>query len=285
VYNMLTEVAFSNGSQIIAASHSEVVLQEAAERDVVMAFVGKPHRIDTRTRRSQVKKALESIRMSDYYLAEQKGWMLYLEGSTDLAILRRIAERLDHPAKAILHGSVPVMYLGSNKPQEARDHFQGLREAKPDLVGFALFDKLDKELHVGSQLTERMWQQREIENYLVTPESLKAFVQLGLRGDDLIERAESVNRLEVLNTCLDEIVNALRLTNKPDPWGADIKVTDEFLDPLFKLYYERLSIPQQTFKRDYHGLADVVPVSELPQEVSSVLDDLLAVASRAVPAS
>jgi hypothetical protein len=285
VYNILTEVAFSNGSQIIAASHSEVVLQEAAERDVVMAFVGKPHRIDTRTRRSQVKKALESIRMSDYYLAEQKGWMLYLEGSTDLAILRRLAERLDHPAKVVLHGSVPVMYLGSNKPQEARDHFQGLREAKPDLVGFALFDKLDKELHSGSQLTERMWLQREIENYLVTPESLKAFVQLGLRSDDLIEQAEGVNRLEVLGTCVNEIVNALKLTNKPDPWGADIKVTDEFLDPLFKLYYERLGIPQQTFKRDYHGLADVVPVAGLPSEVTSVLNDLLAVASKAVPAS
>jgi AAA domain, putative AbiEii toxin, Type IV TA system/AAA ATPase domain len=285
VYNILTEVAFSNGSQIIAASHSEVVLQEAAERDVVVAFVGKPHRIDTRTRRSQVKKALESIRMSDYYLAEQKGWMLYLEGSTDLAILRRLAERLDHPARAFLHGSVPVMYLGSNKPQEARDHFQGLREAKPDLVGFALFDKLDKELHSGSQLTERMWQQREIENYLVTPESLKAFVQLGLRSDDLIEQAEGVNRLEVLDACVNEIVNALKLTNKPDPWGSDIKVTDEFLDPLFKLYYERLGIPQQTFKRDYHGLADVVPVAGLPSEVSSVLNDLLSVASKAVPAS
>jgi predicted ATPase len=284
VYNILTEVAFSNGSQIIAASHSEVVLQEAAERDVVVAFVGKPHRIDTRTRRSQVKKALESIRMSDYYLAEQKGWMIYLEGSTDLAILRRLAERLDHPAKEILHGSVPVMYLGSNKPQEARDHFQGLREAKPDLVGFALFDKLDKELHSGSQLTERMWLQREIENYLVTPESLKAFVQLGLKSDDLIEQAEGVNRLEVLNACVNEIVNALRLTNKPDPWGSDIKVTDEFLDPLFKLYYERLGIPQQTFKRDYHGLADVVPVAGLPSEVTSVLNDLLSVASKAVPA-
>ena len=151
-------------------------------------------------------------------------------------------------------------------------------------MGFALFDKLDKELHSSSQLTERMWQQREIENYLVTPESLKAFVLLGLRNDDLIEQAEGVQRLEVLNTCIDEIVNALKLTNKPDPWGAEIKVTDEFLDPLFKLYYERLGIPQQTFKRDYHGLADVAPVAGLSSEVASVLNDLLSVASKAVPA-
>ena len=283
VYNLLTDIAAEQRSQIIAASHSEIVLQEAAERDVVIAFVGQPHRIDTRSR-GQVKKALESIRMADYYLAEQKGWLLYLEGSTDLAILRSLAARTKHPAASLLHDSVPVIYLGSNQPQEARDHFHGLREAKPDLVGFALFDRLDKELHTGSQLGERMWSRREIENYLVTPASLRAYVQIGLRSDDLIEEAERKNRLAILETCVAELVNALRLTNKPDPYGPDIKVTDEFLDPLFKLFYERLGTPQRTFKRDYHGLADAIPVGEIAPEVGAVLDSILEVAHRAKPA-
>jgi ABC-type lipoprotein export system ATPase subunit len=283
VYNLLTDIAAQQRSQIIAASHSEIVLQEAAERDVVMAFVGKPHRIDTRSR-SQVKKALESIRMADYYLAEHKGWMLYLEGSTDLAILRSLAARLKHPAAPILHDSVPVIPLGSNQPQDTRQHFQGLREAKPDLVGFALFDRLDKELQAGSQLTERTWSRREIENYLVTPDSLRAFVQMGLRDDDLIEAAERKNRLAILETCVGELVNALRLTNKPDPWGPDIKVTDDFLDPLFKLFYERLGTPQRIYKRDYHGLAEAIPVEEIAPEVALVLDGVLETANRAKPA-
>ena len=283
VYNLLTDIAAQQGSQIIAASHSEIVLQEAAERDVVMAFVGKPHRIDIRSR-SQVKKALESIRMADYYLAEQKGWILYLEGSTDLAILRSLAARTQHPAAALLHDSVPFIPIGTNKPQDARNHYNGLREAKPDLVGYALFDRLDKELQTGSQLTECMWTRREIENYLVTPASLRAFVQMGLRNDDLIEEAERKNRLAILETCIGELVNALRLTNKPDPWGSDIKVTDDFLDPLFKLFYEQLGTPQRTFKRDYHGLAEVIPVNEIASEVSTVLDAILEVANRAKPA-
>lgn len=283
VYNLITEVASANGSQIIAASHSEVVLQEAAERDVVVAFVGTPHRIDTRSR-GQVKKALESISMADYYLAEQKGWMLYLEGSTDLVILRRLAERLNHAAGAVLHDSVPVHYLGNNKPQEARDHFHGLREAKSDLVGFALFDRLDRELHTGSQLAERMWSRREIENYLVTPASLRTFFVQDLRQDDLIEQAERAHRLETLDSALVQLIEALRLTTEHDPWGPDIKVTDEFLDRLFKLYYERLGTPQQIFKRDYHGLADAIPVDEIDPEVVSVLDALLAVARKAAPA-
>ncbi len=282
VYNLLTDIAAQQRSQIIAASHSEIVLQEAAERDVVIAFVGKPHRVDARSR-SQVKKALESIRMADYYLAEQKGWMLYLEGSTDLVILRSLAARTQHPAASLLHDSVPVIHLGSNQPQEARQHYLGLREAKPDLVGLALFDRLEKELQTGSQLIERMWSRREIENYLVTPASLRAFIQIGLRSDDLIEQAERKNRLAILETCVGELVNALRLTNKPDPWGPDIKVTDDFLDPLFKLFYERLGTPQRTFKRDYHGLADVIPVKEIASEVSQVLDAILETANRAKP--
>ncbi len=283
VYNLVTDIAATHGSQIVAASHSEIVLQEAAERDVVIAFVGKPHRIDTRSRH-QVKKSLESIRMADYYLAEQKGWLLYLEGSTDLAILRRLAERLDHPARAFLSDSVPVMYLGNNKPQEARDHFQGLREAKQDLVGIALFDRLDKELQTGSRLVERMWSRREIENYLVTPESLQAFVQLGLDSEDLIEAAEKRNRVEILDTCVQELTHALKLLNEPDPWGPDIKVTDQFLDPLFKSFFERLGTPQRIYKRDYHGLADTVPLEQIDPEVFDVLDAIFATANSATPA-
>ena len=284
VYNLITEIAAGNGSQIVAASHSEVVLQEAAERDVVMAFVGQPHRIDTRSRQSQVKKALESIRMADYYLAEQKGWMLYLEGSTDLAILRSLALRLAHPAATLLSDAVPVVYLGSNKPQEARDHFHGLREAKPDLVGFALFDRLDRELQTGSALTERMWSRREIENYLVTPDSLAAFVVADLRQDDLLELDERERRIECLTICIDELVTALKVARRPDPWGPDIKVTDEFLDPLFENYFQRLGTPQQIYKRDYHGLADVLPLHQIDAEVNRQLDALVAAASLAKPA-
>jgi hypothetical protein len=282
VYNLLTDIAAKSGSQIIAASHSEVILQEAAERDVVVAFVGRPHRIDTRSR-SQVKKALESIRMADYYLSEQNGWMLYMEGSTDLAILRRLAERLEHPASAMLGSKVPVNYLDNNIPQGARDHFHGLREAKSDLVGFLLLDRIDKELQTGSQLVERMWSRREIENYLVTPESLRAYVQEGLRQNDLVDNAESKHRVEVLDKCVEELVNALRLTNKPDPWGPDIKVTDDFLDPLFKLFYERLGTPQRTFKRDYHGLASAIPIEQIDSEISAMLDALALVVQKAQP--
>ena len=92
MYRFLTETAQKNGSQIIAASHSEVMLNEAAERDTVVAFVGKPHLISGRER--QVVKALREIGFEHYYQAKQTGWVLYLKGSAELVILQTFAKIL-----------------------------------------------------------------------------------------------------------------------------------------------------------------------------------------------
>ena len=115
IYQMLTELAKKHGSQIIAASHSEVILNEAAGRDVVIAFLGAPHRIDDRG--SQLLKSLRSIGFEQYSQAEQAGWVLYLEGSTDLAILRAFAEKLGHPAQDILKR--PFVHYVENRPRKA----------------------------------------------------------------------------------------------------------------------------------------------------------------------
>jgi hypothetical protein len=83
--------------------------------------------------------------------------------------------------------------------------------------------------------------------------------------------------------CLEELEKSLKTARRPDPWGADVKVTDEFLDPLFANYYERLGTPQQTFKRDYHGLAETIPLDQLDPEIREVLDDIFATSKLAKP--
>ncbi len=76
IYRLLSDGARQSGSQLIAASHSEVLLNEAAGRDLVFAFgaVGPPHRIDGS--HSQVLKGLASIGFEQYCQAEQVGWVL-----------------------------------------------------------------------------------------------------------------------------------------------------------------------------------------------------------------
>ena len=141
-YRMITDVASESGSQIVAASHSEALLTEAAQRDMVIAFVGSPHRIDSRA--SQVRKALAVIGFEHYYQAEQTGWVLFLEGSTDLAILQAFARRLGH-SSAINALERPYVHYVGNQPTSAQAHYHALREATPDLKAVALFDRLDRE--------------------------------------------------------------------------------------------------------------------------------------------
>ena len=279
IYQLLTGVAARQGSQIVAASHSEIVLNEAANRDVVIAFVGQPHRMDDRGQ--QVLKPLTDIGFDQYYQAELKGWALYLEGSTDLAILQAFAETLGHPAARVLERPF-VHYLTTNLPNRAREHFFGIQEAKPDLVGFALFDRIEKPLASGTPLTETVWQKREIENYLCQESVLLAYARHD-QPDDLFGRAEAQAREQTMRGCVQEITSALRTLRRIEPWSADIKASDDFLDPLFQLFFDKLRLPNLLRKTDYHVLARLVPRDEIDPEVIAKLDGIVAVANKAKP--
>ena len=278
IYQLLAESARESGSQIIAASHSEVILDEAADRDVVIAFLGKPHRIDDRG--SQLLKSLKAIGFDQYYQAEQTGWVLYLEGSTDLAILRAFAGMLNHRARHRLER--PFVHYVYNQPQKARDHFEGLREAKPDLVGVALFDRQERELQDRPELREYMWRRREIESYLCTRETLLAWARdLGGQGGD--QNLFSTSWVAAMEETIAAIAAAMETLEKGPPWSADTKASDDFLDPMFKAFFKKLGLPNLMRKTDYHQLARYVPTGQLDPEISRVLDIIDGVASKAHP--
>jgi ABC-type taurine transport system ATPase subunit len=283
IYQVLTEAAREQRSQVIAASHSEVILNEAADRDVVVAFVGRPHRIDDRG--SQLLKSLKEIGFEHYYQAEQVGWVLYLEGSTDLAILRAFAETLAHPARDILER--PFVHYIQNQPQRAREHFYGLREAKVDLLGFMLCDRLDRALQPTAELREQMWQRREIENYLCQPDTLLSYAVSSSEeaaAGPLFERSEAERRRRVMQECIDDFVPRAALRDRSDAWWINTKASDEFLDRLFVAFFKKLGLPNLLQKTDYHVLARYVPHDQIDPEVSQVLDAIVDVASRANPA-
>jgi energy-coupling factor transporter ATP-binding protein EcfA2 len=217
IYQILTESALEQGSQIIAASHSEVILNEAADRDVVVAFVGKPHRIDDRG--SQLRKSLKEIGFDQYYQAEQNGWVLYLEGSTDLAILQTFAEILDHKSKTLLDR--PFVHYVQNQPAAARNHFRGLIEAKPDLVGFALFDRLPQTISDTPELKEYMWNRSEIENYLFSVETMIEFTKSLAKekiAGPLLEWGEQEKLKNIMQECLVDLFGGAVLRDSSDPW-------------------------------------------------------------------
>lgn len=227
----------------------------------------------TTGRRTRGAKSLKSIPFDLYYLAETKGWMLFVEGSTDLAILRSLARKLDHEAAAILE-EPPVHYVKTNIPDLARDVFHGLREAKPDLTGLALFDRITPPPESTAGLEMRCWSRREIENYLVTPGVLERFARHD-QPDDLFGRAEADRRAGLMRDCITELEHALRITGKPSPWSPDIKITDDFLDPLFKNFYDRFGLRQLLFKRNYHALANLIDPARLDPAIRSQIEEKL----------
>jgi len=283
-YHLLADAAREQESQLIIASHSEIVLNEAAERDMVVAFLGRPHRIDDRG--VQLGKALREIGFDHYYQAEQVGWVLYLEGSTDLAILQAFARTLDHAAQAELQR--PFFVPVTNHPPKARDHFHGLREAKNNIVGLAIFDNFrpPRPLQDRPELRERMWSRREIENYLCQPETLVAWAEASARATapgPLFASRDVDSRRKVMQDCIEDFVPRVAMRDRANKWWNETKVSDEFLEPLFESFFKKLGLYNEMSKTNFHVLAPHVPLELISSEVREMLDMVVRVAGQARP--
>ena len=287
IYLLLSDTARESGGQIIAASHSEVLLNEAADKDLVIAFVGTPHRLAAGDRGSQVLKALREIGFEQYYQAEQTGWVLYLEGSTDLSVLRALARRLDHE-EAIRALERPFVHYVANQPREVQRHFHGLREAMPQLRGAALFDRLEVAPPDLRPVDCLVWKRREIENYLCSPATLESYAGAAAAADvpgPLFAGPEVERRTGAMRGAIDEITAAMERLGRGSPWDPDTKVSDDFLTPLFRAYFGKLGLPQDLMsKKTFYELAEHVPPDELDPEVHEKLDAIAAVAAAAKPA-
>lgn len=275
IYSLISDAARKTGSQVVAASHSEVLLNEAADKDVVVAFVGRPHRIDDRG--SQVMKSLKEIGFDQYYQAELQGFVLYLEGASDLAILRGIARKVGHKSARLLD-SVFVHYV-QNQPRAAEHHYHGLREAESDLKAVAIFDRLERPLPPNFSIPTREWKKREIENYLCQRAVLVRYAE-GMESDDLVGRALQATRRSAMENAISRVEEAIKVLGR-DPWSVDEKVSDEFLPRVFKLYFEALRMDDRLNKSDFYVLTDFLLPIEIDKELLDALDLITFVYSEA----
>lgn len=277
IYDLLTNVGQETGSQIIIASHSEVLMDKAFGRDLLVSFAGKPKRINTTSAKTQLAKSLRYISANQYFQADVTGWCLYLEGETDLAILQKFAALLSHGAAEALREPF-VRYVG-NVPSNAREPFFGLRHYKPDLVGIAIFDRDPVEqIQTGSPLRELTWQRREIENYLCMPETLIAYARSGAADE-----ADAARREQVMQQVIDDTNNAFQLLGQPDLWSPDRNVSVEGLPAVFDNFYKRLGLPNLMLKTNFHTLVPFIPKDKIDPEVTEKLDAIVEVARQAKP--
>jgi energy-coupling factor transporter ATP-binding protein EcfA2 len=272
ILDVLSRAAAESRSQIIAASHSEVVLNEVADRGIVISFAGRPHTLAGE--KTQLVKSLNAIGWDQYHLAQMNGWVLYLEGPLDLVILRAFARKLGHPASETLSNAF-TKYVESNQPRLVSDHFYGLKEAIPQLAGFALFDRLDRPLPQSDSLRQYAWRRREIENYFATREVL-------LRWASAIPQSLfTQNMRREMEEVIAEIERAQEALGKV-PWSPDLKASEEILPPILVGFSKRAPEVPRLSKNRFFELIDFIDPTEIDAEVIEVLDAVQQTAALAV---
>ncbi|MDZ4763331.1 MAG: AAA family ATPase [Chloroflexota bacterium] len=276
IYKLLAEVALETGSQVIMATHSEVILETAFQRkDQIVAFIPRPRPI---RKYSDFVKSLSLIPAEDYYLADQKRWVIYTEGTTDTDILRAFAVRLTHPAASVLDLAFHKDIEG-DEPKLARDHFTGLLEAIPELLAIALFDRTNHDKLTGEGVPPQMqmiaWRQREIENYFARPVTLIAYAQQH-HGDDGAATMQAV---------INDQVPPIALRDLENSYWREEKLSDLFLKRVLEDYARRMKLPIILRKGDFYQLVEFMPSDQIDPEISEKLDAIYAIAQRANPAT
>lgn len=276
IFQLINSVANETNSQLIIASHSEVVLDEAAEASNIIAVIdSQAIELNPSSNRKQVnylKKSLTEIGWERYYLARLKKHILYVEGSTDLEMLKKLASQLQHPAEVFLQ-KANVQYTATNVPHKAVENFVALREFMPELRGFALFDKIEGNQEHPRPIPVHFWQRRELENYFAKPQVL-------LRHAALLHTKHpefsSDSFKEVMQEVIAENTVPAALKDLNHKFWNDTKLSDDWLDVIFPEFYNRLGLPQDFYKRDYYTLIGLLQPDEIDPEITEKLDAILA---------
>ena len=297
-YVLLHDVAARNDSQVILVTHSEVILGEALDRNLTLVLGGDA---DELASTGDIVTALKHYGAEHYIRARQRGYVLYVEGGTDLAVLRALANKLRHPAAEAWDDAANVFYVQDNYPEADQDsalerveggfgvtprqHFFALRPMLPNLEGLAILDG-NKHPRADSReggLTTAYWRRYGIENYIVNPEVLRRYVVHSYRDLPLFDRfrqeTDEVLDSLVLQRVFEGQEGDFLTWKSMDPeqarllWEARterLKLSD-FAEEFFRRLADRLGHTMLLRKRDLHGLVDFMDDESIPSEVSAKL--------------
>ena len=107
IFHELRSAAARHGSQIIAATHSEVVINAVEPRELLVTL-SQPRLVADNAERSRLITSLRVLDNADVMQALDVRGVLYVEDYTDINILRAWAETLEHRALSLLTIGVDV---------------------------------------------------------------------------------------------------------------------------------------------------------------------------------
>jgi len=310
VYVLLRDIASENGSQVVMVTHSEVILNEALDNNLTLLLDG---RADDLAGKDAIRNSLKHFGAEHYVKARERGYVLYVEGGTDVDMLRALAERSNHPVAGAWDERINSFYVQNNYPGQdldaelerveagfgitPREHFNGLRKLLPQLKGLAILDNDGRE-RIGGQegaLTVSYWRRYEAENYFVTPDLLRSYARQQYGDMDLFGgHREEID--EVLNALVQESVfdgsqADFKAWKESSPEGARIvweakterRKLSSFAEEFFRRLAQRLGGPMLLKKGELHRLVQIAPVAVIPAEVGEKLDLLAGLFASRVP--
>ncbi|WP_295612193.1 AAA family ATPase [uncultured Lamprocystis sp.] len=310
VYVLLREIAAENESQVILVTHSEVILEEALDHNLTLLLGGQT---DDIAAKSDIKNALKHYGAEHYVRARQRGYVLYVEGGTDLEILKALANRLGHRVAKLWDERVNAFYVQDNFPDPnlnselerveggfgvtPKKHFFALRNMVPSLAGLAILDNDGRQRQDSDEggLHTVYWSRYEAENYFITPELLRNFAIRSYQHLPLFGQFQSE-----IDEVLDELITErvfggrardLEIWRSLDQaaarllWEARterVKLS-EFAEAFFRRLAARLGHAMLLRKGEFYRLVDFVDPQGLPEEVTEKLDLLAALFAGAAP--
>jgi len=305
IYVMLRDIASENASQVILVTHSEVILDEALDNNLTLLLEGQA---DDLAAKKDIKNTLKLFGAEHYVKARERGYVLYVEGGTDLDMLRALAERVKHPVAEIWDERVNVFYVQDNHPEQSldselerveggfgispKDHFFALRNLVPGLRGVGILDNDGRNRHGFDEggLTITYWRRYEAENYFITPEVLRRYAQDQYTGLDLFNGLFSedidatINEL-ILERVFNGVADDFRIYRASPPevaqlvWNTKtehVKLSD-FAEEFFRRLAQRLGHAMLMKKGELHRLVDYVDPAFIPPEVTEKLDLLFGI--------
>ncbi|MDR1895912.1 MAG: ATP-binding protein [Prevotellaceae bacterium] len=272
VFQKINEIAAETNTQIIIASHSEVVLDEAADASDIIALIENqaiPLNVSTKSQSIKyIKRALTEIGWEKYYLAKVKGHVLYLEGSTDLQMLLCFANKLQHGVEPLLRVA-NVQYTSDNVPETAIKNFVSLQEIFSELKGLALFENIPN-LRENPRLQVICWKKRELENYFARPNLL---INHAKRLHFQYPQFTDTQLGDAMQQAISDYTLPAYLKNINDEWWDNEKLSDNWLDRIFPAFYKNLGANTgANFKKDYYQLISLMDKKDIPQEIYDKLD-------------
>jgi AAA domain, putative AbiEii toxin, Type IV TA system len=272
IYSELHSVAVRQRSQLIIATHSEVIINSVDPRQLCM-LLDKPRPLEDVAERTRLVSALKVLPQTDIMQALETPGVLYLEDYTDLNILREWARILNHPAYETLTTKLfwkkAVWETRDGGPGiKARDHYEALTLVKEDLPGLELLDgdahpNITDTAITGAGLQRLRWRRYEIESYLLHPDALARYVEAAVGKE-----AAALHVADLRKYFEDNLPPAV----VRDPLGDhaflnSTKARTDILPPMLAA----AGLPGIPYT-EYHEIAAVMLPEEIHPEVTEKLD-------------